>query len=225
MNYLIIDDEPIAHTLIETFAKDIPSIHLIGHCYTAMEAIPFLQSEKIDLIFLDIQMPKLHGFDFLKTLHTPPQIIIISAHAEYALEGYEYNITDYLLKPFNFERFFKSVQKASQNLNTPSEQSPTQTLFIKDEKAQHKVNLSDIRYVEANGNYAMVHLTASRILTQMKMADLERLLPVPRFIRIHRSYIINTDFISLVKATEIHFESKVFPVGRVYKENIRTLLY
>jgi len=244
INYLIIDDEPIAHTLIENFAKELTYMKLMGNCHSAMSALPLLKTQQIDLIFLDINMPKLSGFEFLKTLAKPPQVIIISAHKEHALESYEYTIADYLLKPFNFERFFKSIQKVMDNLTTLSNKPslretsdvvrPERTaafdntsepyIFIKDEKKNHQVLLSDIEFIKAEGNYTSVNLKNRHILSQMKISDFEKLLPKTCFSRIHRSYLVAHSAITLISANEIKLNEIVLPVGRVYKENIRDLL-
>jgi DNA-binding LytR/AlgR family response regulator len=244
INYLIIDDEPIAHTLIESFAKELDYMELIGNCHSAISALPLLKTRQVDLIFLDINMPKLSGFEFLKTLANPPQIIIISAHKEHAFESYEYNIADYLLKPFNFERFFKSIQKVMDNItslsNTTSSQdtstivrqerakhfnaSNEQCVFIKDEKKNHKVQLSEIKYIKAEGNYTSVNLKDRNILSQMKISDFEKLLPAQSFSRIHRSYLVAHNAITLISANEIALNEIVLPIGRVYKEKIRNLI-
>lgn len=230
INYLIIDDEPIAHTLIEKFADDLDYMKLIGNCHNAMSALPLLKTQQVDLIFLDINMPKLNGFEFLKTLANPPQIIIISAHKEHALESYEYTIADYLLKPFNFERFFKSIQKVTSNITTTSElKSATdvpieQSIYIKDEKKNHKVALSDIDYIKAEGNYTSVNLKSQHILSQMKISDFEKLLPKESFSRIHRSYIVAHQAITLISASELKLSEISLPIGRVYKDNIRNLV-
>jgi len=244
INYLIIDDEPIAHTLIENFAKELDYMKLMGNCHSAMSALPLLKTQQIDLIFLDINMPKLSGFEFLKTLSNPPQIIIISAHKEHALESYEYTIADYLLKPFNFERFFKSIQKVTDNITALSKNPSSQKMsaairsertgtfnntsapyiFIKDEKKNHQVLLSDIEYIKAEGNYTSVNLKDRHILSQMKISDFEKLLPKTGFSRIHRSYLVAHSAITLISANEIKLNEIVLPVGRVYKENIRDLL-
>ncbi|MCJ8318065.1 MAG: LytTR family DNA-binding domain-containing protein [Colwellia sp.] len=240
INFLIIDDEPIAHTLIENFASELDYMKLIGNCHNAMAALPLLKSQQIDLIFLDINMPKLSGFEFLKTLTNPPQIIIISAHKEHALESYEYTITDYLLKPFNFERFFKSIQKVCDNLTTQSPSTSSHTIkqnkpntlgesaqksiFIKDDKKHHKVSLSDILYIKANGNFTSVFLVEGHILSQMKISDFEKLLPENEFSRIHRSYLISHRAVTLVSANEVQLGTTTLPVGRVYKEKIIHLL-
>ncbi|WP_211279517.1 LytR/AlgR family response regulator transcription factor [Cognaticolwellia mytili] len=230
INYLIIDDEPIAHTLIEKFADELDYMKLIGNCHNAMSALPLLKTQQVDLIFLDINMPKLNGFEFLKTLANPPQIIIISAHKEHALESYEYTIADYLLKPFNFERFFKSIQKVMGNISTiPEPTSSTdlpidKSIFIKDEKKNHKVALSDIDYIKAEGNYTSVNLKNRHILSQMKISDFEKLLPKEDFSRIHRSYIVAHQAMTLISANEIKLDDTSLPIGRVYKGNIRHLI-
>lgn len=248
INFLIIDDEPIAHTLIENFASELDYMNLVGNCHNAMAALPLLKTQQIDLIFLDINMPKLNGFEFLKTLANPPQIIIISAHKEHALESYEYTITDYLLKPFNFERFFKSIQKVMDNITTLSpsisaqptskesstglrhdksnklNESDEKSIFIKDDKKHHKVSLNDILYIKANGNFTSVFLTKSQILSQMKISDFEKLLPDKEFSRIHRSYLIAHQAVTLVSANEVQLGATTLPVGRVYKEKIVHLI-
>ncbi len=228
INYLIIDDEPIAHKLIESFAKELDYLNLCGNCFTAIEAVPLLSEQQIDLIFLDLNMPKLKGFPFLQSLQNPPLVIVISAHQEYALEGYDYDILDYLLKPFNFERFFKAVQKAAAALGNkgaiPLSSSEKEYVFIKDEKKQHRVKLSDIVYIEASGNYAIVHRGNQKIISQMKISDFESLLPKQSFVRVHRSFMLSKDYITLVKANEVHLGEVIIPIGRVYKDNVAELL-
>ncbi len=228
INYLIIDDEPIAHKLIEGFANEIDYLNLCGNCFSAIEAVPLLSEQQIDLIFLDLNMPKLKGFPFLQSLKNPPLVIVISAHEEYALEGYNYDILDYLLKPFNFERFFKAVQKAASAIATrtsrPSPPSEKGYVFIKDEKKQHKVDLSDIVYIEASGNYAIVYKGSSKIISQKKISDLENLLPKTSFVRVHRSFLISKDHVTLIKANEIQLGEMKIPIGRVYKDRVVELL-
>lgn len=226
INYLIIDDEPLSHQLIDSFAKDMPQLNKIASCHSAMEATQYLQEQTIDLVFLDIKMPRLTGFELLKSLQHPPKIIIVSAHQEYALESYEYAITDYLLKPFNFERFFKAINKVIEALKTApvTKDESNQSIFIKDDKKHHKVTLKDIRYIKANGNYTSVYLTDGSILSQMKISDFEKLLPKELFVRVHRSYIVFSGAITLVKANELHLGDEVIPVGRVYKDSVGGLV-
>ncbi len=226
INYIIIDDEPIVHNLIEKFSSELSYLKLVGNCYTAIEAVPLLKEQKVDLIFLDIKMPKITGFDFLKTLQNPPKVVIVSAYKEYALESYEYAITDYLLKPFDFERFFKSIQKVMDQIQNSSNSGsrPDESIFIKDEKKHHKVSLNDITYVEAYGNYSVVHLKEGKIFSQMKISDLENLLPKNDFSRIHRSYLISHKAITLLSASEVQLGEKTLPIGRVYKKNLDVIV-
>lgn len=217
----------MSHKLIENFASDLSYMKLIGNCYSAMEAAPLLTEHIIDLIFLDINMPRITGFEFLNSLQNPPQIVIISAHKEYALESYNYAITDYLLKPFNFERFFKSVQKVIEQtakLDQKPNQNSTKHIFIKDEKKHHKVDLSDITYIEASGNYSVVYLKKGQILSQMKISDFENLLPETEFSRVHRSYMVSHKAITLISASEITLDEKIIPVGRVYKSKLDSII-
>lgn len=227
IKYLIVDDEPIAHKLLAKFAADLGSMELQGNCYNAEQAQAALQDKSVDVIFLDINMPKVSGFEFLKGLQSPPQVIIVSAHREYALESYEYDTLDYLLKPFNPERFEKAVEKVRAKLQAQGRGKPDSAdnyVFIKDEKKHHKVALADISYIKANGNYTSVYLQESSLLSQMKISDFEKLLPEEQFCRIHRSYIIAKDAITLLKASEVHLGETVLPVGRVYKEKVSELV-
>jgi DNA-binding LytR/AlgR family response regulator len=224
INYIIIDDEPIAHKIIENFASDLPSLNLTGNCYNAVEAFDVLNQKPIDLIFLDIDMPRLKGFEFLRTLNHRPEVIVVSAHKEYALEGYELSISDYLLKPFRFERFLKAVQKVTEKLSSQSNTKQAELndsfIIIKDEKKHHQVEHDDIIYIEASGNYSLVYLKNDRILSQMKISDFETILPAKKFVRTHRSFIVAVKQVKLYKSNEVHLDNKVIPVGRVYKKNV-----
>lgn len=232
MKYLIIDDEPAAHKLISRFAQNYPELKLIGQCFNAMQAQTMMQEYQIDLIFLDINMPQMTGFEFLTALKQPPQIVVISAHQEYALESYEYEITDYLLKPFNAERFAKAIQKITDKhalitSRLQSEASPhalQESIFIKDDKKHHQVALSELLYVKANGNYTSVYLKDTQLLSQMKISDFEQLLPEEYFSRVHRSYIVAHHALTLIKASEVHIGDVIVPVGRVYKEKVAQLI-
>lgn len=232
MNYLIIDDEPTAHKLITRFAQAHPILNLVGSCFNAMQAEQLMQSNQIDVIFLDINMPKMTGFEFLTALKQPPQIVVISAHQEYALESYEYEITDYLLKPFNAERFAKTVQKVTDkqaliesHLQSESSSNALQeSIFIKDDKKHHQVALNELLYVKANGNYTSVYLKGTQLLSQMKISDFEQLLPEEHFSRVHRSYIVAHHALTLIKASEVHINDVVVPVGRVYKDKVSQLV-
>lgn len=223
LNYIIIDDEPMTHKLVENYAKELSNMQLAGNCYNGLEALNILNEGKADLIFLDINMPKLKGYDFLRALKHSIKVIVISAHKDYALEGYELNISDYLLKPFSFERFLQAVQKVLAESDRDSNTNNKETIFIKDEKKHHQVYLSDIQYIEASGNYAVVYLEKQTIISQMKISDFERLLPERQFIRTHRSFIVSKSKIKIIESNEIHLEKKKIPIGRSYKSNVDRL--
>ncbi len=235
--YLIVDDEPIAHRIIERYCNDLPHLEKAGDCYDALEAMQFLSTEPVDLMFLDINMPKLKGFDFLKTLANPPKVIVTTAYKEFALEGYELNVSDYLLKPFSFERFVKAVNKAV-SIETPTA-VPTlsqsvapavtpalagkQRLFLKGDKKHHQVAFADILFVEAFGNYAKVYLENEMIVTHEKLSTFEQLLPSDEFIRVHKSFVISVDRINLIEGNRIKINDHEIPIGQVYKMNVNRL--
>lgn len=233
--YLIVDDEPIAHRIIERYCNNLPHLEHAGDCYDALEAIQFLSKESVDLMFLDINMPKLKGFDFLKTLANPPKVIVTTAYKEFALEGYELNVADYLLKPFSFERFVKAVNKAV-GMETPAPPpvqlaaatvapAPTgkQRLFLKGDKKHHQVAFADILYIEAFGNYAKVYLENEVIVTHEKLSTFEQLLPSDQFIRVHKSFIISIERINLIEGNRIKINEHEIPIGQVYKMNVNRL--
>ena len=167
---LIVDDEPLAHKIIEAYAQDIPFLEIVGHCHLATEAYAFLAEMKVDLIFLDINMPKLKGIDFLRTLDSSPQVIITSAYQEYALEGFELQVTDYLLKPFGLPRFLKAIHAANVKILT---EDTEKSVFLKVDKQHVQVNLEDIQYLESFGNYVKVWLEDTFLLTPRTLSSFE----------------------------------------------------
>lgn len=233
LNYLIIDDEPIVHTLIRQFADTLGSLHFVGSAFRAKDAQVLMDAQKVDLIFLDVQMPAQSGFEFLQSLVDPPHVIVISAHKDYALESYEYAITDYLLKPFNLQRFSHAIEKVEKDMakkaallqaQSGGSSSLAKHIFIKDDKKQHQVALDALIYIKANGNFTSVYHADGHILSQMKISDFEKILPKDKFSRVHRSYIIAHHAISLISANEIELGSTFIPVGRVYKEHVSRIL-
>jgi DNA-binding LytR/AlgR family response regulator len=229
LNYLIIDDEPIVHTLIKKFSDDLGSLEFLGGFFNTSDVLKKLDTQQIDIIFLDIQMPTMTGFDFLRTLKNPPHVIIISAHRDYALESYEFAITDYLLKPFNFARFSVALEKVRQDIGknklrdheSQDLNHNTQThIFIKDDKKQHKISINDIIYIKANGNFTSIYHAQGHILSPMKISDFEKTLNTEKFSRIHRSYMIAHQAVTIIKANEIHLGETIIPIGRVYKNHI-----
>lgn len=230
MNYLIIDDEPIAHRIIEGYCAELSHFHKIGNAYNAFEASVIVSQQRVDLIFLDLKMPKLTGFEWLKTLMHPPKIIVTTAYKEYALEGYELNIIDYLLKPFSFQRFLKAVNKASPTEKAeiadahPINRLQNNRFFLKGDKKYHQINTPDILFIEAYGNYSKIYLTEEMILSHEKISTLERILPKDSFLRVHKSFLIATDKIKLIQGNTIYLQTYQIPIGQTYRSRINHLL-
>lgn len=232
IHYLIIDDEPIAHRIIEKYCDNLPHLKKMGNCYNAFEAMHFLNDYTIDLLFLDINMPKLSGFDFLKTLSNPPKIIVTTAYKEFALEGYELNISDYLLKPFSFERFIKAINKT---IGVPESKLNTETgnaynseiqgnsFFLKGDKKHHQVHLESILFIEAYGHYTKVYLENEMILSHEKISSLEEFLPESSFIRTHKSFIVAKNRIRQIEGNRIFVDEHKIPIGQTYKGNVDKL--
>ena len=229
IKYIIVDDEPLAHELIEEFCSMLPHLKLEKHCYNALEAMEFLNSQTIDFMFLDIQMPKLKGLDFLKTLSNPPKTIITTAYKEHALEGFELNVVDYLLKPFSFERLVKAVNKVVQNQKAATEikgisiSETSQRFFLKGDKKYHQIDTDAILFIEAYGNYTKIFLRDEMIISHEKISVFEDLLPQANFLRVHKSFIIAIDKIKLIEGNRIHIVSHKIPIGQTYKSGISRL--
>lgn len=231
IRYLIIDDEHIAHDIIKGYCDLLPNMKLMKNCYDALEAFEYLNKNQVDLIFLDLNMPKLKGFEFLKTLPSPPRVIVTTAYKEYALEGYELNIADYLLKPFGFERFLKAINKAvssSPIVQLPTEvagnSTITKTIFLHSNKKYIQVGIDTIQYIEAAGNYAKVITTAETITVREKISDLLESLPKDYFLQVHKSFAVATKHIKSIEGNRIGIGDHIIPIGKIYKTNIIQLL-
>jgi DNA-binding LytR/AlgR family response regulator len=230
INYIIVDDETASHDIIEDYGNNLTYLSLQKNCYNAFEAIEYLREHKVDLIFLDINMPKLTGFDFLKTLSNPPKIIVTTAYGEFALEGYELNIDDYLLKPFSFQRFLKAVTKVNNLLTNqvatakPTEFDASQALFIKDSKRHYQVKLGEILFAEAYGNYIKVHTENQTIITHQTLSSFGELLPDSHFIKVHKSFIVALKKIDLVEGNQLFIQKHIVPIGKLFRANINSLL-
>ena len=222
IRYAIIDDEPIAHSIIEKFAKEINSLEKVGNCYDAFQAIGLLQREKLDLLFLDINMPKLSGFEMLKTLKSPPKIIVTTAYKEFALEGYELQVVDYLLKPFSFPRFLQAVNKVLEFKQSKEKLTFVSKDYIevKVDKKKHRIKLNDILYIEAQSNYCKIVTETTNLLTLRKISDFSIELPA-QFTRVHNSFIVNRDAISATEGNRIYLGKIVIPIGRTYKNQLK----
>jgi len=229
---LIIDDEPLAHKVILEYARDVPFIEVAAQCYLATEALPILSSQAIDLIFLDINMPKIKGLDFLRALNKQPLVIITSAYEEYALESFELDVCDYLLKPFRFSRFLKAANKALghyQLSHPPPPPNPApeeqNQLFIKTDKRHVQVALAEICYLESYGNYVKVWLKDTYHLTPRTLSGFESELPESDFFRIHKSYIINRKHIDYVEGNSLRMKNgKELPIGKSYRQRVRQFI-
>ncbi|MEM1216788.1 MAG: LytTR family DNA-binding domain-containing protein [Bacteroidota bacterium] len=224
---IIIDDEPLAHKVILQYAKDVPFLEIIGQCYQATQAYALLATAEVDLLFLDIQMPKLKGLDFLRTLDQRPHVIITSAYEEYALEGYELQVADYLLKPFRFDRFLRAINKVRQQL-VPKETlaaSKEEQLFLKVDKRYVQIQLSSILYLESYGNYVKVWTGSSYLLTPRTLSSFETELPTDQFLRIHKSYLVQQREIDFIEGNRLVLKGgQELLIGKSYRSSIRQWL-
>lgn len=230
IKYIIVDDETAAHDNIKNYASNLSYLSFQKSCYNAFEALEYLNKNSIHLIFLDINMPKLSGLEFIKTLSNPPKIIITTAYKEFALEGYELNIDDYLLKPFNFSRFLKSVSKISNALAikaTPIKNTETtedSKIFIKEDKKYYQIKLKDILFMEAYGNYVKIHMIDKMIISHQTLTSFTHNLPENQFLRVHKSFIISIDKIELIEGNRIKIQTHQIPIGKMYKLNVNKLI-
>lgn len=230
LKYIIIDDEPLAHEIIEEFCCMLPHLQLEKNCYNAMEAMQYLNENTVDFMFLDINMPKLKGLDFLKTLSKPPKTIVTTAYREYALEGFELNVVDYLLKPFSFDRLIKAINKLTveQDLKTIDTKAFDKSrlderIFIKGDKKQHQINLNELLYIEAYGNYTKLFLKGDMVLCHEKISHFESVLKSDHFLRVHKSFIVAVNKIKYIEGNRIIMNDHKIPIGQTYKNGISRL--
>lgn len=218
---LIIDDEPLARELLESYITDLPSLNLIATCADALEALEWLKKESIDLLFLDINMPKLSGINFYKSLSKKPKVIFTTAYSDHAVEGFELEAIDYLLKPFSFERFLKAVNKVQMDL--PDNQASSFIMFKADKKS-HKVDFKQIIYFESIGDYVKVHLTESKtLIISETLRKLEGILP-SSFLRVHKSYIIALNHLDYLEGNQAKIGETKIPIGQSYRDKVNDVL-
>lgn len=227
MTCLIVDDEPLARNLITDYVKKVPYLNLIQVCSSPMQAIEILRNQSVDLLFLDIQMPDITGISLLKALQVKPMVILTTAYSEYALEGYELDVVDYLLKPITFERFLRAVEKASQRKAVPpaaiASSSPVidpqqPFVFIKDGTKLVKIRWEDILYVEGLKDYVTIHTKQQKVVTLQRLKALEEQLPADKFIRIHHSFIIAVEAIDSIHKGEVQIGNALIPISDSYKK-------
>lgn len=228
---LIIDDEPLARNVIQEYAKKLPSLKIIGECNDAICAHQVIQNNVVDLLFLDINMPKLSGIEFLKTLKNPPLVILTTAYSEYALEGFELDVIDYLKKPFSFERFCKAFFRAEELLKLKQSAHKPEAvdkqfdfLFVKSDKKSIKVKISDICYIEGLGDYIKLYMTDKKLVTNLSMKKIESLLPAGQFYRIHKSFIISLDKIESIEGNMVKISNTKLPIGNLYRQDFISII-
>jgi DNA-binding LytR/AlgR family response regulator len=218
---LIIDDEPLAQNVIENYMEQFSFIELIARCDNALHALEWMKKQKIDLVFLDISMPFISGIEFIKSLKDPPQIILTTAHKEFAVESYELNVLDYLLKPISFERFLKAINKlymyAPQSEKAVADDSGNDAfIYVRSEKKNVRILLKDILFIESIKDYIKIHTREKIIITQIPISVIEQRLP-DGFLRIHRSFIIAKDKITAFTQHDLEIGKHQIPIGRNYR--------
>lgn len=220
---LVIDDEPIARKGILEHIEQIDFLSVVAECKNGVDAAVLLKTESIDLIFLDIQMPQLNGIDLLKSLPHPPLVIFTTAYPQYAIEGFELDVLDYLLKPISFPRFFKAALKAQEFLKKQAQfvfNANTDFFFVKVNQKLEKIKTADIKYIESMSNYVVIHTASRKYMVYLTFKGIEEKLPSDLFFRIHKSYIVNVQAIDAIDANEILIGTLKLPLGKFYRDEI-----
>lgn len=230
MKCIIVDDEPLALDVLESYIKKNPDIELAARCNNALEASEFLKANKIEVMFIDVQMPEITGLDFVKNLSNSPLIVFCTAYPDFAIEGFELNAIDYLLKPLSYERFCKTIERIKEYLvlksNKEIEQSDIENecIYIKSNQKQIKISYDQIQYIEAFADYIKLFTDNKRYITLQTMKNMENKLPKDKFIRVHRSFIVGVKYISSFNSTEIEIGDAKIPVGKSYKDVFLALM-
>jgi len=226
---LITDDEPLALDILENYIDRIPDLELVAKCDNAIDANEIIQKEDIDLVFLDIQMPQMTGIELIKSLPSPPKFVFTTAYTEYAVDGFELNAIDYLVKPIAFDRFLKAVNKYKESTDHKANNSNAEDFFfVKADKKLIKIHFNEILYIEGLKDYVIIKKEVGRVIALQTMKSLESKLPSNLFMRVHRSYIVNIDKIKAVVGNAIEItesgQSKHIPIGKNYKEDLITIV-
>ncbi len=231
INCLIIDDEPLAINVIKNFLVNFKNFEVVGTCKDAVEGFNFLSTQDVDVIFLDINMPTISGLDFLRSLQNPPAIVITTAYREYAVESFELDVIDYLVKPFSLQRFMKTINRIEQR-SAEKETSETSTsddgekahVFFKIDKKMIKVYLDDILYIESLKDYVRIKTYDESLINHNNLVGIAEILPGEDFVRIHRSYIIAINKVKAIDGNQVEIADKLLPIGRNYQKDIKSLL-
>ena len=219
INCIVIDDEPLARSLLEGYIKEVPFLEYKGSFKNAILANDFLLENQVDLLFLDIQMPMLTGIDFLKSIKDPPKVIITTAYRNYAVESYEFRVLDYLLKPITFSRFFKAVSPLQQSISNDTIKTSISKafIFVQSNKKHIKLFLDEITYAESMKDYLKIHTTSQSVLIKERISAFVEQLPSEQFIRVHRSYIVNLDHVTAYTQQDVEIGEIEIPIGGNYK--------
>jgi len=224
MTYLIVDDEPLAHDVIKRYANEIGFLELAHQCYNAIDAMEWLRKNTVDLIILDIHMPKITGLSMLKLLKEKPDVIISSAYEEYALESFDLDVADYLLKPYSIDRFYSAIQRVKKRIANNTDGNQAESFFIKGDKKHHQLRFEGIEYVEGYGQYCKIHYRGEVILTLERLTKIEEALPVNDFLRVHKSYIAAIPKIQSISGNMIELENMKIPIGQSYRKSVKEVL-
>lgn len=230
MKCIIVDDEPLALDVLESYIKKTPDLELATRCNNALEASEFLKSNKVDIMFIDIQMPEITGLEFVRGLAEPPLIVFCTAHPDFAVEGFELNAIDYLLKPVAYDRFCKTIERVKEYLSLKSSKAVEQSdiendyIFIKSNQKQIKLSLDQILYIEAFADYIKLYTAEKRYITLQTMKNMEQKMSKDKFIRVHRSFIAGIKNITSFNSTELEINGTKIPVGKSYKDDFLAMM-
>lgn len=222
-NCLIIEDEPLAAEMLKEYIAEVSGFNLVAMCRDVMSATAYMRNQKIDVLFVDIHLPKINGIDFIKTIQNQYQVIVTTAYQQYAIEGFDLNVVDYLLKPIEFSRFLQAIQKITKNQTAPGAGAEISLKkesfqFFNVDKRQVKVYTNDILYVESLKEYVKIHTAKNYLITKLQIGEFETIVSSPHLLRVHKSYIVNLDKVTAYTANLIEIDTHKIPIGRTYKE-------
>lgn len=215
---IIIEDEPLALERTKSFVNKIPFLNLCDTFDNALNGLAYLKSNQVDLLFLDINMDELTGIELLESSKINSQVIITTAYQQYAIKGYELNVTDYLLKPFTFDRFLKAVMKAQENMRPVVSSNAIEYIFVKTESRLEKINLCDILYIEGMRDYLRIHTVNKKIMTLQNFSELEKIIPSNQVCRVHKSFMVGVHKIESIERSRIKIANQIIPISETYKE-------
>ena len=220
---MIIEDQLPAQRILKGYLNELPNLELVGTFISPIEAIPYLEKENVDVLFLDVHLPKISGIDFLKSLRNPPHVILTTAFTEYALDGFELDVVDYLLKPFSFERFLKAISKIQNIAKNNAPIVHQQYIFVKSKSVIQKIKLSEICFIEAKGDFVLICTKTNRYIANSSLSDILQRLG-ESFVRSHKSFIVNINAIDNINGNMINIGEQVVSIGRTYRENLMSKL-